>query len=145
MRRFAPMIALIALLACQKKTDGPTFSPLAEENIKDGEATVRVDVSYRAVSKNEIELVVDLVAVGIEQMEKIVVDVDPEGFVIVDGVAEWSGFVPPYERRKHKVMLQPNDDAAAASATVSVRRSVDSELLWQREFPFQVGSAGITP
>jgi hypothetical protein len=146
MPRYALALAIaLALVACQKKNDGATAHPLSEEQIKDGEATVRVDVSYRSVSKNEIELVVDLVAVGIEQMDKIVVDVAPDGFVVVEGVAEWSGFVPPYERHKHKVTLQPRDDAADATATVSVRRSLDSELLWQREFPFQVGSGGIAP
>jgi hypothetical protein len=146
MRRFVPLLALAALLACKKDSGASTLSPLAEENVIDGEATVRVDVAYRALSKRRIELVVDLVAVGIEQMDKIVVDVNPDGFVIVNGTAEWSGFVPPYERRKHKVMLEPSDDdAATATATVTVRRSVDSELLWQQEFPFQVTSAGIAP
>ncbi len=146
MRRTALALTVaVALLACKKKDDGPTLHPLSEEHVKDGEATVRVDVSYRSLSKDEIELVVDLIAVGIEQMEKIVVDVAPDGFVIVDGTAEWNGFVPPYERHKHKVTLKPRDDAAAPTATVSVRRSVDSELLWQQEFPFEVGSSGIAP
>jgi hypothetical protein len=139
------LIAAVAIVGCQKKQDGSTAHPLAQENVKVDEATVRVDVSYRANSDTQIELVIDMAAVGIEHMEKIVVDISPDGFVIVEGTAEWSGFVEPYERHKHKVTLEPREDAAAATATVSVRRSVDSELLWQQEFEFQVTSDGIAP
>ena len=145
MRYAYALVVALALVGCQKKQDGPTAHPLAQEHVKDKEATVRVDVSYRANSKTQIELVVDMVAVGIAHMDKIVVDIAPDGFVIVNGTAEWSGFVPPYERRKHTVTLEPREDAAAATATVSVRRSVDSELLWQQEFPFEVTSDGIAP
>lgn len=147
MRRYAyaPIIALVAMLACEKKGEGATYHPLSNEHVKQGEATVRFDISYRKVSNKEIEFTIVMVAVGIAQMEKIVVDVAPEGFVIVNGTAEWSGFVPPYERRKHIVTLTPRDEAAEATATVSVRRSVDSELLWQQEFPFRVTKDGIAP
>lgn len=139
------LLAAVALVGCQKKQDGSTAHPLARENVAIEEATVRFDISYRASSDKQIEFVVDMAAVGIEHMEKIVVDISPDGFVIVEGTAEWSGFVEPYERHKHKVTLEPREDAAAATATVSVRRSVDSELLWQQEFEFQVTSDGIAP
>jgi hypothetical protein len=144
MLRYATLLALVAVLGC-KKDEGPTVKPLAEENVRDSDATVRVNVGFLPKARNEIDLVIDLVAVGVEQMDKIVVDVDPNGFLILNGSAEWTGFVPPYERRKHKVTLKPRDDETAPSATVTVRRSVDSEVLWQREFPFQVTKAGITP
>ena len=145
MLRYATMLALVAALGCKKKDEGPTVKPLAEESVQDQDATVRVNVGFKSTSKREIDLIVDLTAVGVEQMDKIVVDVDPHGFLILNGSAEWSGFVPPYEHRKHKVTLKPRDDATAPTATVTVRRSVDSEVLWQQEFPFQVTKAGITP
>ena len=137
MLRCAIAVLGLALCAgCTKTTEGPTLTPITTDTVQDQGATFQVQVSWRAVAATEVQLVVKMTATGIEQTDKLVVDVKTHGFVITEGVPDWSGFILPREKYTHKVSYMLLDDADSARATVTIRRSLDSTLVWDTELLF---------
>ncbi len=139
MRRSAILVlsCVAALAACRKQapeTTAPTR--IASEEIVDDTKKVAVEIGYRAAPEREVELLVNLQAIGIEEMDKLVVDITVDGFVLVGGEPEWSGFVAPRFPIKHKASFRLLDGAESGTLTVSVARSVNSEVLLTREVPF---------
>ncbi|MCX4239815.1 hypothetical protein [Paraliomyxa miuraensis] len=145
MRRHALAIApalTAALLvtlgsACQKQATGPTLSPAVTDTVQDQGATFKVEVSWQNKAADEVEVVVEMTATGIEQTDNLVVDVKTGGFVITEGVPDWTGFVLPREHYTHRVSYKMLDDQDQGRMTVSIRRTLDSSMLWGTELLFQ--------
>jgi len=145
MRRRAVVLFGLALAAgCTKGPQGPTLEPVATDSVQDQEATFQVDVSWRRVATREAQIVVKMTTVGIEQTDKLVVDVKSTGFVITEGVPDWMGFIRPREKYSHQVSYKLLDDEDSGRIDVSIRRSLDSTLLWSTELLFDASGGQIT-
>lgn len=148
MRR--PVIAVLALAtlsaACRPK-GAETTAPinLATDHILADGADVQVDVGYRAAPERELEIVVALKAIGIEEMDRIVVDIVTDGFVLVGGQPEWSGFVAPRIPITHRVSFRLLDGAEAGTLTVKVQRSANSEVLFEAQLRFAADGERVVP
>ncbi len=121
---------------CAKAPAPPSLAPAVSDTIDDQGATFGVDVGWRSVSAEEVEVEVRMAAQGIEQTDKLVVDVATHGFVISEGTPQWSGFVLPRERYRHQVIYKMLDDENSGRATITIRRSMDGTLLWDTELLF---------
>ena len=130
------ILGLALACGCNKEATGPTVSPAVTDTVEDQGATFQVDVGWRAVTATEVELVVKMTATGIEQTDKLVVDVKTNGFVVTQGVPDWSGFIQPREKYTHRVSYQLLDDEDSGRATVTISRSMDGTLLWDTELLF---------
>lgn len=138
-------LGLLLVAACGPKNDAPTRHPLDSAVVQDGTATFDLEIAYQAKPEAQIQLFLAMNAKGTEEMDKVVVDVALDGFVLTEGTTEWSGFVPPRQPQKHQVTVRALDDVEHATLTVTVRRSVDSEVLAYRELPFRVTGSVVTP
>lgn len=138
-------IALVGLAigACQKQAAAPTLSPAVTDTVEDQGATFDVKVSWQPKTAEEVEIVVEMVATGIEQTDNLVVDVKTHGFVITEGVPDWTGFVLPRERYSHRVSYKMLDDEDQGRATITIRRTLDSTLLWDTELLFERTESGV--
>lgn len=129
-------IALV-VVACRKQdADSTTPIEMARERITDADATIELKISYRALPQREIELIAALSAVGIVETEKLVVDVLVDGFVLVGGEPQWSGFVAPRQPIKHRTSFRLLDGNDSSALTLSVHRSRNSEVLFERRIEF---------
>lgn len=130
---------LVGLLcgACQKQATGPTLSPAVTDTVEDQGATFQVKVSWQPKAPDEVEIVVEMAATGIEQTDNLVVDVKSNGFVITEGVPDWTGFILPRERYSHRVSYKMLDDVDQGRAGISIRRTLDSTMLWDTELLFE--------
>jgi hypothetical protein len=139
-------LALALPCACQKAASAPTLAPIVTDTVDDKGATFKVEVAWRNVAADEVELVIEMAATGIEQTDNLVVDVKTEGLVITEGVPDWTGFILPRERYSHKVRYKLLDEETTeASAVLTIRRTLDSSLLWNTELAFvRTDSGGIT-
>lgn len=145
-RRVAWALTVAGVISCHPK-DAATAAPvaLASEQIADDTGKVQVDIGYRARAQREVELVVDLRAVGIEEMDKLAVDILVDGFVLVDGEPAWSGFVAPRLPIAHRAsfrLLEGRDDG---TLTVTVDRSMNSESLLERRLTFTAEGDRVAP
>ena len=132
MRRPWFVLALLAALACKPEAAaGPV--DLVSGTVSDDIGEVKVDIKYRPGAGRAFDLVIELNALGLEEMDKLVVDVTVDGIVVVGGETQWSGFVPPRQPQKHEVGLQLGDDMDEGTVEVNVTRSRDSKLLLQKE------------
>src|SRR5690606_40425088 len=104
-----------------------------------------LDISYQPKPDAQIQLFLAMSSTSLDEMDKVVVDVELDGFVLVDGVTEWTGFVPPRQPQKHDLTVRAIEGNEHATLTVTVRRSVDSEVLAFRELPFRVTGTTVTP
>lgn len=141
MRRTVLLLAWVVALAafvpaCKKAQTGPTT--VATETATDGSAMLEIAFAYEAKGDREMELVLDMRAVGVEQMEKIVVQVEVGDFHLVDGNLRWTGFVPPRDPKKFRVRLRAIDEADAPTLDIDVTRSHDSHPLMSETLEFQV-------
>jgi hypothetical protein len=139
-------LALALPCACQKAASAPTLSPVVTDTVEDDGATFQVEVAWRNVAADEVEIVVQMAATGIEQTDNLVVDVKTDGLVILDGTPDWTGFILPRERYTHEVQYKLLDDETTEGrATVTIRRTLDSSLLWDTELSFvRTESGGMT-
>lgn len=136
-------LALALPCACQKAAPAPTLAPIVTDTVDDQGATFEVEVKWRNVTADEVEIVVQMAATGIEQTDNLVVDVKTEGLVITEGVPDWTGFVLPRERYSHEVRYKLLDDETTeARAALTIRRTLDSSLLWDHELTFVRTDAG---
>lgn len=128
----------LATLAIVSSCDKPSTSPLdlGTETLSDGSGTVTVEMTLLDRPGTETELSFRLQAVGTEEMDKIALDVAVDEMFLVEGVAQWSGFVPPRQPQSHRVVVKPIDNATAPRVRISVSRFRDSEVLMQREVQF---------
>ncbi|MBC8071933.1 MAG: hypothetical protein IAG13_26635 [Deltaproteobacteria bacterium] len=147
MRRAAIAISVLLWCAGCRKDAPATVAPinLVEGEIVDDPAKVRVAIGYRPAPEREIELVVDLAAIGIEEMDKIVVDIVVEGFALVGGEAEWSGFVAPRFPIVHRASFRLLEGTEAGTLAVTVQRSVNSEVLFERTLAFTAEGDRVRP
>jgi hypothetical protein len=137
------LLTVALVCACQKKeATAPTLSPIVTDTVDDKGATFEVKVSWRNVTADEVEIVVDMAAVGIEQTDNLVVDVKTFGLVITSGTPDWTGFILPRERYKHTVSYKLLDDEDQGQASVTIRRTIDSSLLWDTELLFERTESG---
>jgi hypothetical protein len=139
-------LATVPLGGC-KKQDRATADPVAitSGTFKDETGEIAIDVGYVAGKDRDLQIVVNMRALGLEEMDKIVVDVVVDGFVLVEGSPEWSGFVAPRQPIEHAVRFRLLDGAADGTLTVSVRRSRDSELLYEAALPFAADGSKLAP
>ena len=132
------------VVGCAKQPTTPQPATLANERISDESGEMQVALAY--LPKGDmIEFSVELKGVGTQEMDKVVAEVVGEGFVYVDGEAQWSGFVPPMTKQRHQVVLRVLEDVEFATVKVTVSRSVDSHVLMQTEVPFQVSNGSVVP
>ncbi len=143
MLRSSALLAVVLACACAKPAQAPTLAPAASDTVEDQGATFRVDVGWRQLATNEVELVMEMVSTGIEQTDNLVLDVKTHGFVITEGTPDWTGFILPRERYKHRVAYKMLDDEDQGRATVSIRRTLDSTLLWDVELLFERTEGGV--
>lgn len=137
------LLALALAGACEKAPTAPTLAPVVTDTVDDEGATFKVEVAWRNVAADEVEIVIEMAATGIEQTDNLVVDVKTEGLVITQGTPDWTGFILPRERYKHQVGYKLLDDETTeATATVSIRRTLDSSLLWDTELAFERTESG---
>ncbi len=137
--RFLSCIALAcAVLALASGCDKPSTSPLdlGTATASDESGKVSVEMTLLDRPGNESELSFRLVAVGTEEMDKLALDVAVDEMFLVDGVAQWSGFVPPRQPQSHRVVVKPVDNATAPRVRIKLSRFRDSEVLMQREVVF---------
>ena len=146
-RRLSALFVAVALAgACRKDGTGTAPPvPISTETFKDTVGEIQIDVGYRAQSGREVEIVVNMKAIGIDEMDKIVLDVTVEGFVLVAGEPEWSGFVAPRQPIRHQVGFKLLDENEHGELLVTVRRSKDSELLYERRLPFVADGDRLAP
>lgn len=116
---------------------------MLSELVTDPTGRIQVDVRYDPNPPDKIALIVDLAAVGIEEMDKIAVDVKLDSFAVLEGSSQWSGFVAPRERHQHRMLLQADDEAEVGSVTVTMSRFHDSEVLWQDTATFDFTGTSI--
>lgn len=129
-------VTALVLVACRKDTGTTSPVEVVTTQIADGDATVQLDVGYRALPEREVELVASLSAVGIVESEKLVVDVLVDGFVLVAGEPQWAGFVAPRQPIKHRTSFRMLDGHDAGALTLTVQRSRNSEVLFERRIEF---------
>ncbi|MGH1347568.1 MAG: hypothetical protein ACRBN8_38785 [Nannocystales bacterium] len=134
--RFAALA--LAVLTLASGCDKPSTSPLdlGSGTASDESGTVNVEMTLLDRPGNESELSFRLVAVGTEEMDKLALDVAVDEMFVVDGVAQWSGFVPPRQPQSHRVVVKPVDGASAPRVRVKVSRFRDSQVLMLREVNF---------
>lgn len=132
--RYLALLVLFTLGACDDKTASPL--DLGTETAADESGKVQVEI--RAVPRpgGETELRFSLKAVGTEEMDKLALDVAMDEMWLVEGAAQWSGFVPPRQPQSHRVVVEPIDGASAPRVRISVSRFRDSVVLMQREVQF---------
>lgn len=146
MLRPTAVVLAFVLAACRK--DAPTTTPpvaLASERITEGDAVVQIDVGYRALPQREVEITVDLKAIGIYEMDKLVADITVEGFVHTAGEPEWSGFVAPRLPIAHRASFRLLEEQGAGTLTVRVQRSADSVSLYEATLPFVADGDRVAP
>lgn len=139
MDRRRTAFALVVALAGACRKDGTGTAPpvsISSDTFKDTVGEIQIDVGYRPKAGREVDVVVNMKAIGIDEMDKIVLDVTVNGFVLVAGEPEWSGFVAPRQPIKHEVGFKLLDETEHGELHVTVRRSNDSELLYERVLPF---------
>lgn len=139
----AALVILALPCACEKAPTAPTLTPVVSDTVDDKGATFTVEVALRNVAADEVEIVVTMAATGIEQTDNLVVDVKTEGLVITSGTPDWTGFILPRERYKHTVAYKLLDEETSeGTATVTIRRTLDSSQLWDTALVFERTDGG---
>lgn len=130
----ATLALLLTLGACDKQTASPV--DLGTETAADESGKVQVEISAMPRPGGESELRFSLKAVGTEEMDKLALDVAMNEMWLVEGGAQWSGFVPPRQPQSHRVVVKPIDGASDPRVRITVSRFRDSVVLMQREVAF---------
>jgi hypothetical protein len=127
---------LVTLPACagKNKSAGPTT--VASTTFKDEPGEVQLEVQYDPMPPDRIALIIHMKGIGIEEMDKIAVDVTFDGFHIFEGSSQWAGFVPVREQRQHSLVLKRRDDVESGTITVTASRFRDSTPLAEEVIPF---------
>jgi len=132
--RLATLALLLTLDACDEQTASPV--DLGTETAADESGKVQVEIRAMPRPGSESELRFSLKAVGTEEMDKLALDVAMDEMWLVEGGAQWSGFVPPRQPQSHRVVVKPIDGASAPRVRITVSRFRDSVVLMQREVAF---------
>ena len=130
-RGIAILSTVAVLVSCASKPQAAEPQTVLSEIVSDPSGRVQVDVRYDQDPPDKIELIVALAAVGIEEMDKIAVDVKTESFAVLEGSSQWAGFVAPRQREQHRMLLRAEEGAGSGTVTVTISRFNDSEVLWQ--------------
>jgi hypothetical protein len=117
--------------SCAKKQQAAGPQNVLSELVIDDTGRAQLDVGYISNPPDMIRLLVELSGVGIDEMDKLAVDVSLDGFDVVEGSSQWAGFVPPRESRKHEMLLRAREDVDEGTVTVTLSRFHDSSLLWE--------------
>ena len=131
---FATLAPLAMVSSCDKASTSPL--DLGTETLSDESGVVTLQMTLLDRPGAETELSFKLQAVGTEEMDKIALDVAVDEMYVIEGTAQWSGFVPPRQPQSHRVVVTPINDAAAPRVRITVSRFRDSEVLMQREIQF---------
>lgn len=140
----AVVVAALVAPACAKKATVREPATLTSERITDDSGEMMGTLAYLPQG-DTIEFVVELKALGTEEMDKVVIDMVLDGFVLVEGQTQWGGFVAPLTKHRERVVLRANEGVEFATVTVTVSRSVDSHVLMQTEAPFRVSAGQVVP
>ena len=124
----------LALGGCEPQTVSPL--DLGTETATDETGEVQVEIQALPRPGGESELRFSLKAVGTQEMDKLALDVALDEMWLVEGGAQWSGFVPPRQTQSHRVIVKPIDGATAPRVRISLSRFRDSVVLMQREVAF---------
>ena len=143
--RYALILALACALSACDKQETSTLRTLERGTVSDESGQAEVNIGYQPRKDGELELVVKLSALGTEEMDKLVVEVAVDGFVVSEGEITWTGFVPPRQPQTHRVVLQAREGESYPTARVTVSRSHDSFVLMHRELSFEKTDAGLKP
>lgn len=130
----AALLVVAPGCAAKNKSAGPTT--VASTTFKDEPGEVQLEVRYVPMPPDRIELIVEMRGIGIEEMDKIAVDVTFDGFHVFEGSSQWAGFVPVREQRRHSLVLTRRDDVEAGTVTVTASRFRDSTMLAEETIPF---------
>jgi hypothetical protein len=144
MARSIAMLLFVLVAACGPKDQGATRHPLSTDVVQDGGAVFDLAAAYQAGPEGQITLFLSMTSKSLQETDKLVVAVELEGFVVTEGHTEWTGFVPPRQPQRHQVTVRALE-VEHARLLVTVRRSVDSEVLAARELPFRVSGTVVTP
>jgi hypothetical protein len=139
--RAAALVVFAALLACGPK-EAPGAVTLQTTTVDDAGAPLRAEFSFLAKGKRQVDIIIKLVNSGIEESEKLVADVQIQGFDIVTGSTHWDGFVPPRQPQSHTVHLVVAEGFDQATAEITLRRSADSKMLMSEVLELTVGEDG---
>jgi hypothetical protein len=143
---FVIAAAILSSAGCRKDGAQPVAPiNLVSDRIKDDTGEIEVDVGYRLAPEREVEIVVDLAAIGIEEMDKVVADIQVDGFVLVAGEPEWSGFVAPRQPITHRASFRLLDGNESGTLIVTVQRSVNSEVLFEARLGFAADGDRVKP
>ena len=144
MRRLAPLLlAGFALSACASKQEAPATVSVHNDTVPEGDASLSLELLYEAKGERKVELILKMQVSGINETEKLVGEVYINGFNIEDGSTRWDGFVPPRQPQTFRVTLGIPEGNDSAKATVSLSRSLDSEVLMREELEFTVDAEGM--
>ena len=130
------------LLACAHKSGGAEPATIRDETVKEDQAELALDLSWRPTAPRQVELVLKMRVVGIVETNKLVAEVYINGFNVEDGHTRWDGFVPPRDPQTFRVVLSIPEGRDSATARMMLSRSNDSFQLLREELNFSVDSAG---
>lgn len=130
----AVLLVLVPACAAKNKSAGPTT--VATTTFKDEPGEVQLEVQYAPMPPDRIKLVIQMRGIGIEEMDKIAVDINLDGFHVLEGSSQWAGFVPVREQRQHSMVIKRRDDVQSGTVTVTASRFRDSTLLAEEVVPF---------
>ena len=140
MRRLAPLL-LTCLLACaHQEATGPVS--LHADQVTEGDAQLSVELLYEPTGPRKVKLMLKMRVSGVNETEKLVGEVYIHGFNVEEGATRWDGFVPPRQPQTFEVTLAIPDGNDSATATVSLSRSHDSEVLIRQDLEFTVDAEG---
>jgi hypothetical protein len=137
--------AAVLTSACGKEATGPTRTPLGTDVVSDETGDFELKIEVLPKGDREVELYLGMKALGVDEMDKIYIAVDVDGFVLSEGSVEWTGFVPPRQPQSHQVTFKALDGAEQPKLTVDVFRSADSTLLLKKELAFVVEGTTVRP
>ena len=140
MSRYILLASLLAA-ACAKKPDAK-ITTLHTMEISAG-TTFQAELKYQALGKRMVALELELRNTGIDESDKVVSTVSIKGFDVEEGNTYWDGFVPPRLPQKHRIVLVIPTDIEFATATVSLKRSDDSQVLMREDLAFEAGDDGM--
>ena len=134
--RTLAVVFAVSFPACSRN-EGPTTHPLGEELITNDDGQVQFEFGYVRGSERALTLLIDMTARGTGELGKMVIDVDVGTFDVLEGPAQWSGFVSPMQHHVHRVELNA-DEEGSNTVTVTIRQAQSGTMLAQQSFDFIV-------
>ena len=143
MLRALSFVCALSLAACVTSGgDGPTS--MATVTASDGGAMVEIEVSYTPIDDDSVRIRFALRPIGMDEMDKLALNVVPGDFNVVEGSVQWSGYVAPRETQVHELVLERREDTDPLRASFTLVRFADSGVLAGQDLEFTAGPKGLT-